>query len=194
MAMGILEFFLDSSVFNPNDEFGQDSLYLCSPIEDSFGYTYFMEAKLLNYDYLMSGRELVKKLDTVHCSQDSDCVYTKSCVTKCIDNKCSYHMTRPQLVDYCGFVGRFLEDQEVIVKLKPLLDKCQQMETVLLRDSLVYEKSDMPMTFEKHNNFMERSAYWNKSIENSMLIDEMRRTMWDLIKNVEDPKKKKKAA
>jgi hypothetical protein len=190
--MGILEFFMDSPIFNPNDEFGQDSLYLCSPIEDSFGYTFFMEAKLLNYDHIMSGRDLVHKLDNIHCTQDSDCIYTKDCVTKCIANKCSHHMARPQVVNYCHFLKRFLSDTEALPKVEHLIQKCLQLETVYLKESLVYEKNEMPLSFEKHKNYLERSTFWNKSIENSMLIDEMRRTMWNLIKLVDDPKKKKK--
>jgi hypothetical protein len=192
IAMGILEFFLDSSIFNPNDEFGMDSLHLCSPIEDSFGYTFFMEGKLLNYDHLMSGRDLVQKLDRIHCTQDSDCIYTKNCVTKCIANKCSHHMSRPQIVNYCAFLRRFLAGTDAVKTLEPMLEKCARMETVYLRESLVYEKNEMPLSFEKHKNYLERSAFWNKSIENTMLIDDLRRTMWNLIKLVEDPKKKKK--
>lgn len=43
ISIGILEFFIDAMTLNPNDEFGRDSLYLCSSIEKSFGYTFSNE-------------------------------------------------------------------------------------------------------------------------------------------------------
>jgi hypothetical protein len=40
ISYGILEFFVDLVSLNPNNELSEESLYLCSPIETSFGYTY----------------------------------------------------------------------------------------------------------------------------------------------------------
>ena len=194
--MGILEFFVESSLFNPNDEYGRDSLYLCSPIEDSFGYTFFYEAKLINYDKLVSGRELEAKLGGVECQADTDCLFTGECMTKCEANRCTHRMTRPHLVNFCSFLDKFLlalgdMPERATSRLVPLVARCARLEAFHLSESLTYEKSSMPVTFEKHARVLERASFWNRTIEYSVLVEDLKRTLWELIRHVEDPKKKK---
>jgi len=110
IALGILEFFIDAVSFNPNDEFGADSLFLCSPIESSFGATFINEAKLTNYNDILNGRELQAKLAGVYCQNDADCLYTQQCHTKCNlnTNKCTSDLIKPQIVYFCEFVQAYL--------------------------------------------------------------------------------------
>ena len=114
ISIGILEFFLDIVSFNPNDDFGLDSLYLCSPIETSFGYTFKNEAKLINYDNLISQRELRDIMKQRSCQSDLDCVYTDECAARCelSTNTCTSNLVHPQIFNYCKFIrlsGRQLE-------------------------------------------------------------------------------------
>lgn len=87
IALGILEFFSYATAFNPNsDEFGEtpSSLLLCAPIEHSFGYTFFNEAKLVNYDGLLTTQEALDNLNKPHkCRYDSDCVLNENCAFQC---------------------------------------------------------------------------------------------------------------
>ncbi len=110
IALGILEFFIDATSFNPNDEFGADSLFMCSKIESSFGATFLNEAKITNYNEILNGRELQTKLADVFCKRDEDCFYTKQCHTKCNlnTNKCTSDLIKPQIVHYCEFLKEYL--------------------------------------------------------------------------------------
>lgn len=83
IALGILEFYAQAPEFNPNDELGLDSLLLCAPVEDSFGYTFGNEAKLVNYNELLSAREAIDRLGRHKCTADSDCMLTKQCAFQC---------------------------------------------------------------------------------------------------------------
>ncbi len=190
--MGILEFFTEASQFNPNDEFGPDSIYLCSPIQDSFGYTFFFETKLTNYENLLSGNDLTKKLENVHCQTNSDCFYTTECTTKCIQNKCSHYLTKPQLVDFCSFVKLFLIDlNDVLKKLEPILDKCLKLETNFIQDkSILFSKNQLLSNFEEYDKFLQLENYWNKSVDYSTTIENLRSSLWNMIRFVDDPKKK----
>ena len=102
IALGILEFFSQATEFNPNDEFGADSLLLCSPIDLSFGYTFLNEAKLINYDWIMTTAEALSILDgetnrvRPHCRTDADCVITDQCSFHCDTNtnKCVGKLVR----------------------------------------------------------------------------------------------------
>ena len=110
ISIGILEFFLDSVSFNPNDEFGDDSLYLCSPIEHSFASTFINEAKLVNYDEVMNGRDLRELLAEQTCYSDEDCIYTKQCQTRCDfrTNLCTTELVKPQVAYFCSFLRDYL--------------------------------------------------------------------------------------
>lgn len=110
ISIGILEFFLDSVSFNPNDEFGDDSLYLCSPIEHSFASTFLNDAKLVNYDEVMNGRDLRELLAEQTCYSDDDCIYTKQCQTRCDTrtNLCTSELVKPQIAYFCSFLRDYL--------------------------------------------------------------------------------------
>jgi hypothetical protein len=68
IVYGILEYIYDQDSFNPNDEFGLDSLILCSPLEKSFGYSFTYEAKLFDFDNLINLRDLQAKLSDRSCN------------------------------------------------------------------------------------------------------------------------------
>lgn len=193
IVIGVLEFFLEAAAFNPNDEFGIDSLNLCSSIEDSFGYSFYMEGKLINFDQIYSGRELVDRLSGVRCSSDSDCQLTSQCVTKCVDNKCSHELTRPQLVHFCEFLKEYLVDlTDVIDELASELSQCARLQTFYMSDRVAFDSNEMPLTFEQTQSFMERESYWNKSIEYSIMVANIKRKLWSHAKWTDPPKKKKK--
>jgi len=110
ISIGILEFFLDNVSFNPNDEFGDESLYLCSSIEQSFASTFINEAKLINYDKIINGRDLRELLADRTCYGDEDCIYTKQCQSRCDQktNKCTSELVKPQLTYFCSFLRDYL--------------------------------------------------------------------------------------
>lgn len=112
IVISILEFYFDMISFNPNDEFGKNTLYLCSPIETSFGHTYYYDAKLLNYEYLITAEQLEKILNERRCTYDTDCMYTSSCITKCDQSthKCTSHLAEPQITHLCRFLKVYLFD------------------------------------------------------------------------------------
>ena len=112
IVLGILEFFQEAESFNPNDEYGANSLYLCSSIESSFGYNYAFDVKLLNYDDLWTARELESKLSDRYCAYDTDCTYTSTCISKCDmkTNRCTSYLAEPQIVNVCRFIKVYLLD------------------------------------------------------------------------------------
>lgn len=105
IAIGIFEFYSEASNFNPNDDFGPNSLLLCSPIEESFGYTFYNNAKLINYDGLMTTVEALRQLGVYSpggvktCRTDSDCVLTDECSFKCDiqQQKCMPRLVRKSI-------------------------------------------------------------------------------------------------
>jgi hypothetical protein len=197
ISYGILEFFLDIISFNPNDEFGNDSLYLCSPIETSFGFTFTNDAKLLFYDELYKASELKQLLQYRNCKTDADCNYNKQCTTKCdvSTNKCTGHLVQPQIVDFCVFIkNNLLEYQNVTPILKPIIDRCLDIKTLPISEKniFLYEKNEMPLSFAKYKAYLAQSNYWNKSIELALVSNELTKQLWDLVKYVKDPVKSTK--
>lgn len=195
ISIGIMEFFLDIIAFNPNDEFGPSSLYLCSSIDSSFGYNFYNEAKLLNYDDLYSGKEIEEKLSNRYCKSDLDCVFTKECSMKCdlYTNKCTYQIVRPQIVDYCLFLRNYLNYHPNMTNLlDPLIEKCLKLNNLYLEDEkMLYDKNEMPINFNRHKSFIEASNYWKNSLEYTTVTNELSSAIWSLIKFSKDPVKKK---
>jgi len=194
IALGILEFFLDAISFNPNDEFGKESLYLCAPIESSFGFTFFNEAKLIEYENLFTGKELEEKLSERKCTMDADCVYTKQCSTKCntTTQRCTYQLVQPQIIDICRFIKENLVTESNKQSFMPLIDKCEQLKPVYLSPDIAYTKIEMPLSYEKHKIFLEQSTYWNSSREYAEVSGDLHALMFDFIRLSKDPVKPKK--
>ncbi len=195
ISIGIMEFFLDIVSFNPNDEFGSSSLYLCSPIEASFGYNFYYEAKLLNYDQLFTASELEQNLNSRYCKSDLDCVYTKQCSTKCdlATNKCSFVLVKPQIIDFCQFLKEYIGEYENVSRiLDPFIEKCLKLNNLyILNERNLFDKNEMPINFQRHKSFIETSNYWKNSLEFTTITNELNSALWNLIKFMKDPVKKR---
>jgi len=195
IAIGILEFFLDAISFNPNDEFGNESLYLCSSIEESFGNTFNNEAMLINYDNILNGRELQKKLLSRYCASDSDCIYSQQCKTRCNlkNNRCTSSLVKPQIVQYCDFLKSYLLDnQNVTHILEPILEKCLDLKSISDHEIDLYAKNEMPLSYQKHAMFIERTKYWNESMNYAYVTNKLRTTLWNFVKFSKEPQKARK--
>lgn len=214
---------MDAPFFNPNDEFGADSLHLCSQIENSFAYTFLNEAKLVNFDHLLNAQEIIERLNgkpsryssvrnermsepvaksTVRsqhrCSSDLDCAYSGECSFKCDmeAKKCDLSQPiKPQLVLYCEFLENFFTDkQEIMLKLKPLINRCLNLNIHALADNVnarkyLSQRNEMPLNYENVNDFVLKKAYWMQSDNYSELLQDMHFTLWDMVRLSEDPKK-----
>ena len=194
IALGILEFFLDAISFNPNDEFGKESLYLCAPIESSFGFTFFNEAKLIEYENLLTGKELEEKLKDRRCDSDADCVYTKQCASKCnmTTQRCTYQLVQPQIVEICRFIKDNLVTESVKQSFMPLVEKCEKLKPVYLSPHIAFKRVEMPLSFDKHKIYLEQSSYWNSSLQYAEVSRDLHALMFDLIRLSKDPVKPKK--
>jgi hypothetical protein len=200
--LGILEFLLDAVSFNPNDEFGRDSLYLCSPIETSFGYTEKYEAKLLNYKDLLSAHELETILYDQYCSYDSDCEYTPSCISKCDlkTHKCSFYLAEPQVVTLCRFMKTYLVDDadnntKNMDKLNQVMSKCLGLSRIR-RSTINNYFSSIANHFDKKTddasgevNLLLDPQY---AYDYSSISDQLKRSLWSFIKFKRDPEKPKR--
>lgn len=201
IGLGILEFFLDANTFNPNDEFSSDSLYLCSPIELSFGYTFLYEAKLLNYDDLHSVAEFGSLMANKRCSSDEDCVYTSSCKAKCdLDTlKCTSNLVEPQLVAFCRFLRDFLSDgnSTSTQSLEPIIKRCindlKQIDE-LKKHEHSSKSIDMPFKFAEFKSYMAQKQYWNVSLNYATITNELQSRLWKWAKYLKDPVKRKKTS
>lgn len=197
ISLGILEFFLDSVSFNPNEEFGSDSLYLCSPIESSFGNTFINEAKLTRYNEILNGRELQRKLADRYCYSDSDCVYTKECHTKCDtkSNSCTSDLVKPQIVHYCNFLREYLFDNKnATMILEPIIEECETLKSFTKSNNVMYSKNKMPMNYDKHKIYIAQLNYWNDSMKYALTTNRLRTALWEFVKLTKDPQKSKKKA
>jgi len=185
---------MDAISFNPNDEFGKDTLYLCSPIESSFGFTFFNEAKLIEYENLLTGKELEEKLSDRNCNTDADCVFTKQCASKCntTTQRCTYQLVHPQIVDICRFIKENIVTESNKHSFMPLVDKCEQLKPVYLSADIAYKKNEMPLRYEKHKIYLEQSSYWNSSLQYAEVTRDLHALMFDLIRLSRDPVKPKK--
>ena len=218
ITIGILEFYLEAESFNPNDEYGENSLYLCSPIETSFGYNYAFDVKLLNFEDLLTARELENKLSDRYCMYDADCVYTKACISKCDTNtnRCTPYLAEPQIVNLCRFIKIYLLDEDVVelnktsVNLRHafegLLKRCATMSTIT-RDvsifSFAMSKVRKTNSMIKSGNSsinsvipssINRHLNLTFSLEYSLLSNELKSLLWSFIRFTKDPPKPKKAS
>ena len=220
IVIGILEFMLESESFNRNDEYGYNSLYLCSPIETSFGYNYAYDVKLVNFEDLLTARELESKQSDRYCSYDTDCVYTDTCVAKCdkLTNRCTSYLAEPQVVSLCKFMKIYLLDQDSLelndTKLnlansfKDILKRCWKLSNITLDNSLFsfamskVRKTNSIMRFNKSSDSMSKSLIINESInrhlnlgfamEYSLFSNELKSLLWSFIRFTKDPAKPKK--
>lgn len=190
-----MEFYLDSVSFNPNEEFGPESLYLCSSVQSSFGYTFFNEAKLINYDHLTNGRELNQILENRFCQTDLDCTYTLECMTKCDlnTNKCSYELSTPQIHHFCKFLNEFFANNlNITEQLNPLIERCLNLKTFSLDQKLLFKREEMPLSFKEHRAYLEKRSYWNSSQEYSLVTQELHSKLWEWVRLAKDPVKPRK--
>ena len=178
LAIGIMEFFLDAVSFNANHEFGDDSLYLCSPIEYSFGYTPLNDVKLLNYDQIFTGKQLQALLSTRFCKSDSDCVYNEQCGTQCdnITNTCTFYLVKPQIVDFCLYLNRFINSDKADFKLA--LEKCLELNTLKEEGDVLFKNNLMPVDAHENETHQARSRYWADAGKYVEITNEIYSLLW----------------
>ena len=196
IALGILEFFIDAVSFNPNDEFGKDTLLLCSSIESSFGHTFNYDAKLINYDHLMTGYDLEDRLSDRRCVSDEQCVYNSECTARCNleTNKCSGRLVQPQIIKFCTFMrGYLLDNTNYTGLLVPLIEKCEK--TLVNIDDLAnykhLNKNEISLNYDNFKSYLEQKNYWNNSLNYATVTNEIHQTLWKLVRYVKDPPKRK---
>ncbi len=190
-----MEFYLNLLTLNPNDEFGNSSLYLCSSIEKSFGYTFFYEAKVINFDDVLNVNELEQNLNNRKCESDIDCVYNEYCTATCNKHtkKCSGVLNKLQVSDYCNFLRKYLLDSKNVTDiLEPILDKCEALKPFVNTNNFLYLKNDVPLNWDKQKDFLLNSEYWLKASEFTMVTNQLKSVLWNLIKYNKDPVKSTK--
>jgi hypothetical protein len=202
--LGIWEFFIDSVSYNPNDEFGVNSLYLCSSIESSFGYTYTNDAKLVDFTELWHASEIESKLKHRHCKSDSDCIYNDFCTTICDvkRNVCTYKLNRPQIGNACNFLYDYLSDNTNITVLLKLFDDCKKLSNDLsLMSSDFYNNAnslnsipskDIFLSFENYKHHLKTQLFNNLTMEYTRITNGIQQQLWQHIQFAKDPIKKKK--
>jgi hypothetical protein len=190
IALSILEFYMDAPLFNPNDEFGPDSLYLCSKVRKSFGFSYFLDGKLLNYDHVYTARELKQLLSNRTCERDQDCFFTDECITKCVENKCSEYLIQPQLVVFCEFAKDYLYQEIYHGKDKTLfelIEECVKLKSLYVNSGILYGK--LNSTDKKIAE--DRKAYIDYSIEYSIFTYKLHHALWNEIRLLPTPVRQK---
>ena len=188
-----MEYFIDAISFNSNDEFGPDSLNICAPIESSFGYNSLNEAKLINYESIFTGKQLEARMSNRLCKSDEDCAFSDECITKCNNEtrKCSSRVTKPQVINFCVFVERFLNDNlNVTLLLAPYLNKCLRLKSFYENDKILFGKNEAPAPFD--TNLLNRSEYWKSSLEFTNVTNSIYHILWEKIRFLKDPEKPKK--
>ncbi len=191
MALGILEFFNDAVSFNLNDEFGKDSLYLCSSIEKSFGLNNLKEIKLLDYEAIFTGRQLKENLSNRKCFSNDDCVYNQHCGTTCLNNTCTFYSPKPQLVNYCIFLRNFFNNNPQLTKeFNSTLSNCLELDT-LKSEEIYFGKNESPIiSFDKYDSFKARDNYWKSAENYGRVIREFYEFFWKQIKFVTEKTRK----
>jgi len=179
-----LEFFLDAVSFNLNDEFGEDSIYLCSPIITSFGYNKLKEIKLIDYERIFTGKQLKEKFSNRKCKSDVDCVYNEQCGMTCHQSTCTHYSSIPQIVNYCVFLRNyFTNSNSIATEFESLLNECLEIKTLKpISDEIIFGKNEMPLNFNKHNLFKSRATYWELANNYTRITSELRHFLWEQIK------------
>jgi len=191
ISLGILEFYMDIASFNPNDELGYDSLYLCSQIEISFGYTTDIEAKLIDFENLISIKQLENKLENKYCKNDSDCSYNSQCKTKCNlkTKKCSSKLNKLQLIDFCEFLKRYLYDvNHLKMSLEPIIIRCLKLKLFDFDKKILLKKLEMPVSYKNLKLFSIQSNYWNISFEYTNVVNDLKSVLWKWTQKLKDSK------
>jgi hypothetical protein len=191
ISLGILEFYMDIASFNPNDELGYDSLYLCSQIEISFGYTTDIESKLIDFENLISIKQLENKLENKYCKNDSDCSYNSQCITKCNLNakKCSSKLNKLQIIDFCEFLKRYLYDvNHLKMSLEPIILRCLKLKLFDFDKKILFKKLEMPVSYKNLKLFSIQSNYWNISFEYTNVVNDLKSVLWKWTQKLNDSK------
>ena len=108
-------------------------------------------AKLINFEALISSRQLEEQLADRKCKNDSDCVYNEQCAATCNKDtkKCTGHLSRPQLIYYCLFLRKYLLDNKNITHLlESLLDKCESLKPIVSVNSVMFARNNMPLRYK----------------------------------------------
>ena len=56
----------------------------------------------------------------------------------------------------------------------------------------MYTKNERPLNYEHHQEYVKQLNYWNSSNEYALVTNKLINTLWEYVKLVKDPQKKKK--
>ena len=74
-----------------------------------------------------------------------------------------------------------------------MLKRCDELKQFYAEPrSLLYAKSEMPLTYDKVGEFVARRDYWSRAEEYSMLLNDLERVMWEHVRLAADPVRPKK--
>lgn len=104
-----------------------------------------------------------------------------------------FFQVKPQIAIYCEFLGKFFEDEKNISgELEGLLTRCAQLKPFYADSRVLYAKNEMPLSYSKVSEFVERREFWSRARDYSALLVDLERVMWERIRLAPDPKKPKK--
>ncbi len=99
-------------------------------------------------------------------------------------------MQKPQIVDYCLFLRKYLLDNKNITQsLEPLLTKCESLKTITNDKDFLHVKNDLPLSWDKHKGILSANNYWKKSREFNLVANELKSLIWNWTKHSKDPVK-----
>lgn len=100
---------------------------------------------------------------------------------------------KPQLTSYCEFLEVFFDDNKNLsAEIEPLLAQCAQLMPYYGEQRVIYGKNEMPLTYSKVGDFVDRKEYWMNAERYSMMINDLESIMWERVRLVQDPKRPKK--
>lgn len=85
------------------------------------------------------------------------------------------------------------DDVQISQLLAPALSRCFQLRTFYADEGLMYGKAEMPLTYTKIDEFVQRRDYWTSAEDYSLLLSQLYDIIWEQIRLSPDPKKPKKA-
>ena len=148
------------------------------------------EAKLIDFDHLISSKQLNDQLVNRRCSSDSDCQYNHLCTTKCNlkTKRCTLQLNNLQIINYCRFVERYLFDSDEFKKnMQPIIQRCLTIKSfdddqfMSSNKSVMYLKNEMPIRFNNLKTHIAQSQYWKLSTDYTNIINELQSSLCMII-------------
>ena len=85
-----------------------------------------------------------------------------------------------------------IDNKNVTSTLEPLIDRCEKLSLIGKEFTSMYTKNERPLNYEHHQEYVKQLNYWNSSNEYALVTNKLINTLWEYVKLVKDPQKKKK--